>query len=160
MMSRHSKQVEQFDGLLQQYHTNSSVIHLSENARTAQEAAEALQCTVAQIAKSIIFKTTETEQPILVIASGSNRIDEEKIARLLGEEITNANANFVKSTTGYVIGGVPPFGHANQIQTYIDEDLLQYEQIWAAAGHPKTVFSMDTKQLIDITKGEVVVIHN
>lgn len=134
----------------------NEVVELPESTRTAQEAADAIGCGVAQIAKSIIFKLKNFNEPILVVASGINRVNEKKIGQLLGEKIGKADADFVRTHTGFVIGGVPPFGHVREITTFIDEDLLQYTEIWAAAGHPKAVFQLTPVQLGEITKGQVV----
>jgi prolyl-tRNA editing enzyme YbaK/EbsC (Cys-tRNA(Pro) deacylase) len=132
------------------------VVELPASTRTSAEAAQAVGCLVGQIAKSLIFKTETTQQPILVIASGANRVDEHKIGARLGEPIGKADADFVRSRTGFVIGGVPPVGHLEAIKTFIDEDLLKYEQIWAAAGTPNAVFPLKPAELIQITNGEVM----
>ncbi|WP_243763828.1 YbaK/EbsC family protein [Bacillus sp. XF8] len=134
----------------------NEVVELPESTRTAQEAADAIGCEVAQIAKSIIFKLKNSNEPILVVASGINRVNEKKIEQLLGEKLGKAAADFVRAHTGFVIGGVPPFGHVQEITTFIDEDLLQYNEIWAAAGHPKAVFQLTPVQLNEITQGQVV----
>lgn len=141
--------------LLEMGHLNE-VVKLTDSARTAQEAAHALGCEVAQIAKSIIFKLKSTNQPLLVVASGINRIDEKLIARTLNDKLGKADADFVRESTGFVIGGVPPLGHINPVLTLIDEDLFQYETIWAAAGHPKAVFQLTPDELENMTKGQVV----
>jgi prolyl-tRNA editing enzyme YbaK/EbsC (Cys-tRNA(Pro) deacylase) len=132
------------------------VVELPASTRTSAEAAQAVGCQVGQIAKSLVFKTGDTQQPILVIASGANRVDEAKIGARLGEAIEKADADFVHSRTGFVIGGVPPVGHIEALKTFIDEDLLTYEQIWAAAGTPHAVFLLQPADLVHITKGEVV----
>ena len=132
------------------------VVELPDSTRTSAEAAQAVGCLVGQIAKSLIFKTCETQRPILVIASGANRVDELKIGARLGEPIGKADAEFVRSRTGFVIGGVPPIGHIEAIKTFIDEDLLAFEQIWAAAGTPHAVFPLKPADLVKITNGEVI----
>jgi prolyl-tRNA editing enzyme YbaK/EbsC (Cys-tRNA(Pro) deacylase) len=132
------------------------VVELPGSTRTSAEAAQAVGCQVGQIAKSLIFKTRDTQQPILVIASGANRVDETKIGARLGEPIEKADADFVRSRTGFVIGGVPPVGHIEALRTFIDEDLLPFEQIWAAAGTPHAVFPLTPADLVQITHGEVV----
>lgn len=134
------------------------VIELPDTTRTAVEAANTVGCTVGQIAKSLIFRGKRTGKPILIIASGSNRVNEKRIAEYIGEPIEKANADFVRSTTGFAIGGVPPLGHLQDIRTFIDEDLLQYERIWAAGGTPNSVFQLDTKDLQDMTGGQVAAI--
>lgn len=131
------------------------VKELAASTRTAKEAATAIGCTVAQIAKSIIFRAQGSGRPILVVASGVNRIDEAKVAAALGEGLGKADADFVRDRTGYVIGGVPPLGHAEPIETFIDSDLLTLGDIWAAAGTPRAVFRLTADQLVAITGGRV-----
>lgn len=124
-------------------------------ARTAAEAAAAIGCTVAQIAKSLVFRA-KSGKPVLVIASGVNRVDEKKIAAALGEPIGKADAAFVRDTTGYAIGGVAPIGHATPPRIFIDEDLRGQATIWAAAGHPHAVFQLTAGELERLTGGTVI----
>ncbi len=133
-----------------------NVVELPASTRTSQEAAQALGCQVGQIAKSIVFQTINSHRPILVIASGTNRVNEQVITSLLGEEIGKADADFVRSRTGFVIGGVPPLGHTEPIETFIDNDLFQYPQIWAAAGTPHAVFRLSPADLPRMTRGKVI----
>ena len=147
------KQVQ--EKLLELGHPNE-VVKLTDSARTAQEAADALGCEVAQIAKSIIFKLKSTNLPLLVVASGINRIDEKLVAQTLNDKLGKADADFVRESTGFVIGGVPPLGHKNSVLTLIDEDLFKYETIWAAAGHPKAVFQLTPDELEKMTNGQVI----
>ena len=100
------------------------VIELADSTRTSAEAAQAIGCGVGQIVKSLVFKAKRSERPILVIASGVNRVDERRIEKLIGEPLGKADADFVRARTGFVIGGVPPFGHAEPVETFIDQDLL------------------------------------
>ncbi|WP_088067235.1 YbaK/EbsC family protein [Gottfriedia luciferensis] len=137
---------------------SNKVIELSDSARTAKEAADALNCEVAQIAKSIIFKIESSNSPVLVVASGINRVNERQIEKLLNDQLGKADADFVREQTGFVIGGVAPIGHKNELITFIDEDLLQYGEVWAAAGHPKAIFQLTPNELIEMTKGKVVCI--
>ncbi len=132
------------------------VVELPDITRTAREAAQAIGCQVAQIAKSLIFKTKYTHRPILVIASGVNRVNEERIRALVSEPIEKADADFVREKTGFVIGGVPPIGHKEPLDTFIDADLFQYEEIWAAAGHPHAVFKLTPEDLKTMTGGRVI----
>lgn len=132
------------------------VVELPDSTRTSQEAAAAVGCLVGQIAKSIIFQVHSSHRPLLVIASGPNRVNEQVIARLVGEDIGKADADFVRNRTGFVIGGVPPLGHAEQLETFIDQDLLQYSEIWAAAGTPHAVFRLTPADLVKMTKGRVI----
>jgi prolyl-tRNA editing enzyme YbaK/EbsC (Cys-tRNA(Pro) deacylase) len=104
------------------------VIELSESTLTSREAAAAIGCQVRQIAKSIVFQTVTSMRPILVIASGPNRIAEAFIAERVGETIKKADADFVQQRTGFIIGGVPPVGHSEHLETYIDQDLLRYRR--------------------------------
>jgi prolyl-tRNA editing enzyme YbaK/EbsC (Cys-tRNA(Pro) deacylase) len=132
------------------------VVELPESTRTAVEAAQAVGCQVGQIVKSLIFKGKRSERPILVIASGANRVDEKKIEALIGEPLGKADAEFVSQKTGFVIGGVPPVGHVQPLATYVDADLLQYERVWAAAGTPHAVFQLDPADLARKTGGEII----
>ncbi len=132
------------------------VLELPESTRTSLEAAQAIGCQVGQIAKSIVFQTTISQRPVLVIASGSNRVSESVIAGRLGERITKADAGFVQSHTGFVIGGVPPVGHAEHLPTFIDSDLFHYTEIWAAAGNPHAVFRLNPDDLLRMTGGTVL----
>lgn len=132
------------------------VVELPESTHSAAEAAQAIGCRVEQIAKSLVFRGRSTNQPILAIVSGGNRVDEEKLAVLVAEPVARANADYVRQQTGYAIGGVPPVGHVQSLTCVVDEDLLQYEQIWAAAGTPRAVFRLTPADLQRITDGRVV----
>jgi len=132
------------------------VVELPDSTRTAIEAAQAIGCTVGQIVKSLVFKGKRSGKPVLVIASGSNRVDERKIEALLGEPLGKADADFVRQQTGFVIGGVPPVGHSQPLLTYLDADLLGYSEIWAAAGTPHAVFRLTPQELCELTAGQVV----
>jgi prolyl-tRNA editing enzyme YbaK/EbsC (Cys-tRNA(Pro) deacylase) len=142
------------DALCAQGFTNQ-VVELPDSTRTSVEAAAAAGCTVGQIAKSLVFAGKSSGQALLVIASGSNRVDEKRLAALAGEKITRPDAEFVRAQTGFAIGGVPPIGHANPLRTYIDADLLGYDEIWAAAGHPNAVFRLTPAELVQMTGGIV-----
>lgn len=137
---------------------NLVVVELPQSTRTAAEAAAAIGCTVAQIAKSLVFRGVQGDQPVLVIASGTNRVDETNMAALLGEPIRKADAAFVREHTGFAIGGVAPVGHPEPLRTLIDQDLLQYGEIWAAAGTPNAVFRLTPAELVHITGGDVVAV--
>ena len=126
-----------------------------EGTRSAVEAAQAVGCQVGQIAKSLVFRAADSGRPVLVIASGPNRVDETKIAALLGEAIGRADADFVRAKTGFSIGGVPPLAHAETPAAFIDEDLLNFEEIWAAAGTPNAVFRLKPENLAAMTGGRV-----
>jgi prolyl-tRNA editing enzyme YbaK/EbsC (Cys-tRNA(Pro) deacylase) len=133
-----------------------TVIEHTEWTRTAQEAAERAGCKLGQIVKSLIFKGKASNKPILVLTSGANRVDEKRISEYAGEGIARADADFVRAVTGYAIGGVPPVGHLQRMETYLDEDFLQYETIWAAAGTPNAIFELKTSDLQKMTGGRVV----
>ncbi len=132
------------------------VIELPASTRTAAEAAQAVGCDVGQIVKSLVFKAKRSQRPILVIASGKNRVNERKIEALIEEPLGKADADFVRQQTGFVIGGVPPVGHSQPLETFIDQDLLQYPFLWAAAGTPHAVFRLPPAELLKITQGRVV----
>jgi prolyl-tRNA editing enzyme YbaK/EbsC (Cys-tRNA(Pro) deacylase) len=132
------------------------VLELAESTRTSSEAAQAIGCQVGQIAKSIVFQTSESHRPILVIASGINRVSESLIAEQVGEAIKKADADYVFQHTGFVIGGVPPVGHLEPLRAYIDQDLMQFPEIWSAAGNPHAVFRLTPAELVRITGAEVV----
>ena len=134
----------------------SQVVELPDSARTAKEAAQAIGCEVEQIVKSLVFKGKHSHNPLLVVASGTNRVNEQQISTLVGEPLEKADADFVRQRTGFVIGGVPPLGHSEPLRTLIDEDLLQYKEIWAAAGTPHAVFQLTPADLQVMTGGKVV----
>jgi prolyl-tRNA editing enzyme YbaK/EbsC (Cys-tRNA(Pro) deacylase) len=132
------------------------VSELPGSTRTALEAAQAVGCTVGQIVKSLVFRGKGSGKPLLALVSGSNRVDEKKLAALAGEAVEKANPDFARQHTGFAIGGVPPVGHAEVIETYIDEDLLQYAEVWAAAGTPHAVFPIRPGDLVRASGGQTV----
>lgn len=136
----------------------SQIVELPDSARTAVDAAAAIGCRVEQIAKSLVFRCKGSGQPVLVIASGINRVDEGLVSSFLGDEISKADANFVRDATGFAIGGIPPLGHVAPLCTLIDEDLLKLDVVWAAAGTPHTVFAVKPRQLVQVTGGDVVAV--
>jgi prolyl-tRNA editing enzyme YbaK/EbsC (Cys-tRNA(Pro) deacylase) len=129
------------------------VRQLDRSTRSAAEAAEAVGCDVGQIAKSLVFRGAKTRAPILVITSGAHRVDEAALGERIGEGIERAEADFVRQTTGFAIGGIPPVGHPAPLTTYFDEDLLRYPTIWAAAGTPNALFEIDPAELIRLCGG-------
>jgi len=133
-----------------------TVIEFAESTRTSQEAADRAGCTLGQITKSMIFMGKSTRKPILVLTSGANRVDEKRIGEYSGEPIGRADPDFVRNATGFAIGGVPPLGHTQPMETYLDEDLLQYSTIWAAAGTPKAIFELTPEDLRKMTGGKAV----
>ena len=141
---------------LQSRGLSCDVVQMQKTTRTAKDAARAVGCEVGQIVKSLIFKGTQSRKPILVVASGVNRVNEKKLGQHLSEPVTMANPEFVREKTGFAIGGVPPVGHLHPLTIFIDEDLLQYEEIWAAAGTPHAVFKLTPNDLKTITNGTVI----
>ncbi|MCB1843481.1 MAG: YbaK/EbsC family protein [Halioglobus sp.] len=136
----------------------ATVFEFDASTRTAADAAAAIGCSVAQIAKSLIFRGKQSKRPVLVIASGSIRVDERRIASLLGEKIGRADAGFVRENTGFAIGGVPPVGHLVPPATFIDESLFIHATIWAAGGTPNSVFQLTPQDLARLTGGTVAAI--
>lgn len=132
------------------------VVELPDSTRTAQEAAQAIGCQVAQIVKTLVFKGKESGRAILVLASGTNRVNEKFLSALAGEPIVKADADFVRRQTGFAIGGVPPIAHSQPLLTFVDKDLFQHSEIWAAAGTPHAVFRLAPEDLGRIIQGEVV----
>ena len=134
------------------------VMELPGSTRTAQEAAHAAGCEIGQIVKSLVFKGGKSGGAVLVLTSGSNRVDESRVSEELGEPLGLADADFVRETTGFSIGGVPPVGHRSSISTFIDEDLMEYEFIWAAAGTPRAIFKLTPDELVHITGGKIITV--
>jgi prolyl-tRNA editing enzyme YbaK/EbsC (Cys-tRNA(Pro) deacylase) len=132
------------------------VVEFSDSTRTAQEAADRVGCEIGQIVKSLIFRGGSTDLPILVLTSGANRVDEQRINQYVGEVILRADPEFVREATGFAIGGVPPFGHAHPLKTFLDEDLMGYQTVWAAAGTPKAVFQLTPQELLFLSGGQIV----
>ncbi len=132
-----------------------AVREFPQSTRTAAEAAAAIGCEVARIAKSLVFRARVSGRPVLVITSGANRVDETAVAALIGEKIGRADADFVRTATGFAIGGVPPVGHDTPAVTLIDRDLLALDEIWAAAGTPHAVFRLTPRDLVALTGGRV-----
>jgi prolyl-tRNA editing enzyme YbaK/EbsC (Cys-tRNA(Pro) deacylase) len=129
-------------------------VWLEVSARTSQEAADALGVQVGQIAKSVVFRRKSDAAAVLVVTSGDRRVDEKKVAAQVGA-LVRANAEFVKASTGFTIGGVSPLGHATPPVTLIDRELFRFEEIWAAAGHPNGVFRASPTQLEALTGAPV-----
>jgi Cys-tRNA(Pro) deacylase len=141
---------------LQRHGLSCEVVQMQDTTRSAEDAARAVGCEVGQIVKSLIFEGKQSHQPVLVVTSGANRVNEKTIGQKLAESIKMANPEFVREITGFAIGGVPPVGHRHALKIFIDEDLLQYEEIWAAAGTPHAVFKLTPEDLKTITNGEVI----
>jgi prolyl-tRNA editing enzyme YbaK/EbsC (Cys-tRNA(Pro) deacylase) len=127
------------------------VVEFEQPTRTSAEAAAAIGCTVAEIAKSVVFRGKSSGQAVVVVASGENRVSEVKVAALVGEPLGRADAEFVRASTGYAIGGVAPLGHAQPSKLVLDEDLRRFDTVWAAAGTPFSVFPIAPDQLSGLT---------
>ncbi len=153
-----SQSAQKVQNALLTHGLSCQVVELPASTRTAQEAAAAIGCRVEQIVKSLVFCGKRTKRPILVLASGPNRVDEKRICQLISEPIKKADADFVREHTGFAIGGVPPLGHFERMETLIDQDLLNYQDIWAAAGTPNAVFKLAATDLQTITGGKVTAI--
>lgn len=138
---------------------SDEIVIFPDSTRTAVEAAQAVGCSVGQIVKSLVFKGAQSHKPVLALVSGANRVNEKRLGELVGEEIEKADADFVRQHTGFAVGGVPPVGHVAPPATFIDRDLLQYDEIWAAAGSPHAVFRLTPGDLQSMTGGEVVTLQ-
>ena len=152
-----SKSAREVQRALEQKGLYCKVVELASTTRTASDAAASIGCEVGQIVKSLLFRLRKTVQPVLVLVSGKNRVNEKAIEKLLGEKIEKADADFTREITGFAIGGIPPIGHKQQIgHVFIDEELLYYETVWAAAGTPFAVFSMPSLVLPEASGGKVI----
>jgi len=132
------------------------VVEHEQTTRSAREAAQAIGCSLGQIVKSLIFRTKDSHRPVLVLASGPNRVNETRLSELVMEAIERADPDFVHAVTGYAIGGVPPVGLPYPLTTFLDEDLMQFDEIWAAAGTPNAVFKLTPVEMAAMTGGQVV----
>ncbi|MDL1942506.1 YbaK/EbsC family protein [Chloroflexi bacterium CFX2] len=153
-----SPSAQKIQDLLNSLGYSYTVIEHAESTRTAQEAADRAGCELGQIVKSLIFRGKTSGKPILVLTSGPNRVNEKRISEYAGEPIGKADADFVRTVTGFAIGGVPPIGHAQPMETYLDEDFLQFQTIWAAAGTPNAIFELKTEDLQKMTGGKTVTV--
>lgn len=151
-LSKSARRVQQ---ALDQHGLELTVVELDASTRSAQEAAIAVGCQLGQIVKSLVFRGSDSGRPILVVASGANRVDEARLATLLGEPVQRPDAAYVREVTGFAIGGVAPLGHKTSLSTYIDQDLLGYDVVWAAAGTPRAVFRLRSADLQMLTAGRV-----
>ena len=129
---------------------------MPQSTRTAEEAAAACGCEVGQIVKSLVFAGKRTGAPYLLLVSGRNRVDEKRVAGAIGEALTRPDAAKVREWTGFAIGGIPPFGHATALPVFVDEDLLGYDVVWAAAGTPYAVFAVEPKALAEAVGGKII----
>lgn len=132
------------------------VVELENSTRTAAEAAASAGCEIGQIVKSLVFRVQPDGEPVLVLVSGANRVHEKRLGRQLGGPLAKADADYVHEVSGFAIGGIPPVGHKTPLKTYIDEDLLQYDVIWAAAGTSNAVFKLTPQELVSLSGGQVL----
>jgi len=140
--------------LLRDAGIDTRVVEFEQPTRTSADAAAAIGCSVAEIAKSIVFRGQKSGRAIIVVASGNNRISEAKVAESVGEPLLRADGDFVRTATGYAIGGVAPIGHSQPVTLLLDEDLRRFQTIWAAAGTPFAVFPLSPDQLRALTGAE------
>jgi prolyl-tRNA editing enzyme YbaK/EbsC (Cys-tRNA(Pro) deacylase) len=136
-----------------------TIVTFAQTTRTAEEAAAAIGCSVAQIAKSIVFRAAPSGRAVLVVASGVNRVDPAKVAAVLGEALGKADAAFVREATGFAIGGVAPLGHCGPVVVFVDADLMRLATVWAAAGTPNAVFEATPAELLALAAGRVIAIR-
>ncbi|HOQ51882.1 MAG TPA: YbaK/EbsC family protein [Candidatus Atribacteria bacterium] len=148
--------VNRFREVLEKVGLSSRIVEFSCSTRSSEEAAQAIGCEIGQIVKSLVFEGAHTHRPFLVLASGENRVNEKQLECLVGEPVCKGDAQFVREKTGFAIGGVPPLGHKEKIETFIDQDLEKYEEIWAAAGDPRSVFRLSFQELVELTGGRVI----
>ncbi|MFC1515717.1 YbaK/EbsC family protein [Thermodesulfobacteriota bacterium] len=156
MSNELSSSARKVQAALEVYGLSCHVVEMQETTRTAMDAAQAVGCQVGQIVKSLVFKGKKTQKPILVVASGANRVNTKKLGKIVSESLKMADPDFVREKTGFAIGGVPPLGHTHPLETFVDEDLMEYEEIWAAAGTPHALFKLTPDDLKNVTKGKVI----
>lgn len=135
------------------------IVEHERSTRTAEEAAAACGCSVGEIVKSLVFRGARSGDPVLLLVSGANRVDEAAVAAAIGEALVRPDAAYVREVTGFAIGGIPPFGHATPLATYLDRDLTAYDRVWAAAGTPKTIFAVAPDRLVAATGATVVAVR-
>ena len=148
--------IDRFIGEAEAFGLDVEVQRYPDGTRTAADAAAAVGCKIDQIVKSLVFMADV--RPILILCSGARRVDEEKLAEYIGTEIRIAGASEVRAATGYAIGGTPPLGHTVPLKTVVDPHLMEFEEIWAAAGTPDSVFPIQPKELVKATSGAVVAV--
>jgi Cys-tRNA(Pro) deacylase len=158
MSNELSASAQRVQAALARHGIDCQVQEMDQTTRSAADAASAVGCKVGQIAKSLVFRGKATGRAVLVIASGANRVDLARLADTLSEPVDMADPDFVRQQTGFAIGGVPPLGHRQPLEIYIDEDLMQYADIWAAAGTPRAVFRLTPDQMVQITGGRVMAV--
>jgi prolyl-tRNA editing enzyme YbaK/EbsC (Cys-tRNA(Pro) deacylase) len=159
MPTRLSPSSQKVQDILRELGYPFTVLESETHTRTAQEAADLVGCELGQIVKSLIFRGAQSGKPILVLTSGTNRVDESRISQYAAESIARADPEFVRMVTGFAIGGVPPVGHNQPMETYLDEDLLQHQSIWAAGGTPNSLFELTPAALQEMTGGKVAAVR-
>ena len=155
-MGKPKKSVDRVRQALKEGGFDCQVKELPGSTKTAVQAAQAVDCDLGQIVKSLVFKGKETGKPYMAEVSGKNRANEKLLCQAAGEPVKMPDADFVRKVTGYAIGGIPPLGHDESIATFIDEDLMQYGELWAAAGTPFSMFRLTPEQLKAMTGGKVI----
>jgi prolyl-tRNA editing enzyme YbaK/EbsC (Cys-tRNA(Pro) deacylase) len=135
---------------------DTRIVTMPHSTRSAPEAAATIGCDVAQIVKSLVFRDAERDEPVLVLVSGADRVDESRLAGVVGRRVERASGSFVRERTGFAIGGVPPVGHSGPVRVYMDEGLVDHDLLWAAAGTPHSVFATTPSELQRATEAEVV----
>lgn len=153
-----SPSAQKIQKVLHELGFTNQVIEYTQTTRTSQDAADAIGCKVEQIAKSLVFKGRHSGKPVLVIASGANRVNEKRLAGYINEPAKKPDADYVRTQTGFAIGGIPPIGHISAMDIFIDADLMELDEIWAAAGTPNAVFPLTPAELVKMTGGTVVAI--
>ena len=156
MIAKLKASAQKVQEALNAHNLSCEVVQMKDTTRSAEDAARAVGCQVGQIVKSIVFEGKQSHQPILVATSGANRVNEKAVRQSISEPVKIAKPDFVRQMTGFAIGGVPPVGHDHALKILIDEDLLQYDEIWAAAGTPNAVFKLTPVDLKKITNGTVI----
>ncbi len=156
MTAKLKSSAKKVQAALKAHNLSCEVVQMKDTTRSAADAARAVGCEVGQIVKSLIFEGENSHQPILVTTSGANRVNEQAIANNVSEPVKMATPDYVRQMTGFAIGGVAPVGHDRPLKIFIDEDLLQYDEIWAAAGTPHAVFKLTPGDLKTITAGTVI----
>ena len=135
-----------------------AVRHMAQSTRTADEAAAACGCAVGQIVKSLVFRGAKSGKPYLLLVSGANRVNEKAVAGLIGEALKRPDADYVRGLTGFAIGGIPPLGHDTALETFMDEALLAFAEVWAAAGTSDAVFAVAPARLAEATGAKIIVV--
>lgn len=155
-MAKPSRSLDRVQNALEEHGLEVELQSFPDSTRTAEDAARAVGCEVAQIAKSLVFRSAGSLEQLLIVVSGANRVDLGKVGEQLGERLEMADAKSVRERTGFAVGGVPPLGHDDSLKIYLDRDLLGFELIWAAAGRPDTVFAVAPQELLRVTRAQVI----